>query len=63
MAPGFLAPNADGEGFCVDAPPWKGPFAAGAFEAGFFAKGLGWEAAEVEEGAAKGLRVAAPPLF
>lgn len=56
-----MAPNIDGEGFWVAPPVWKGLFAAGASEAGVFAKGLGCEAEEVE-GVAKGLRKAAPPL-
>ena len=58
-----MAPNIDGEDLSAVAPVWKGFFDAGAFEAGFFAKGLGCEVEELEGVGANGLRKASSPLF
>lgn len=58
-----MAPNADGDGFRAAAPAAKGLFAAGALGVGFFAKGLGCDAAFAEGAAPKGLCGALWPLF
>lgn len=62
MPPVFLAPNTDSEGFWAPPPPSNVLLCAGAFEAGFTAKGLGCDVEAVEGFAANGLGKA-PPLL
>lgn len=60
VLPVFFAPNIDGEDFWAPPATWKGFFGAGAFEAGFGAKGLGCGVEEVEGVGANGLRTPLP---